>query len=57
MSRSDILRLRRQMHRRIREVVAERRLARLESGDAEPDPGSIAAESRSPQDDGFLVGG
>ncbi|HEX5594454.1 MAG TPA: hypothetical protein VFX61_00285 [Micromonosporaceae bacterium] len=58
MSRSEILRLRRQMHRRIREVVAERRLARLDQAtNADPDPGLITVESRSHCECSLVSGG
>jgi len=36
MTRTELLRLRRQMHRRIRDAVAERRLAAVTSRETDP---------------------
>jgi len=59
MTRSEIIRVRRQMHQRIREVVAERRMARLTNpphgGSA--DQGALVVESRSEHRETFLIGG
>ena len=47
MSNSEMSRIRRQMRRRIRDVVAERRLARQDDARAEAaDPTPIAVDSR-----------
>jgi hypothetical protein len=47
MTRSELMRRRRQMHRRIREIVADRRLTTAQSGepdrDADTDPPGSAS--------------
>ncbi|MFC6014836.1 hypothetical protein ACFP2T_01315 [Plantactinospora solaniradicis] len=51
MTNGEIVRLRRQMQRRIRAVVAERRMARhvTPAGADDGDHGPETAESRTPQ--------
>ncbi|HEY0696688.1 MAG TPA: hypothetical protein VGD43_02635 [Micromonospora sp.] len=55
---NQMIRIRRQMHRRIREVVAERRLARQGAPLNGPvaDLVEVEAESRSQQNDKVLIG-
>nr|MDT0661708.1 hypothetical protein [Micromonospora sp. DSM 115978] len=56
MTSSEIARLRRQMHQRIREVVAERRLARQHQT-AAGDRGDATAQHAPQQSEGALIGG
>jgi hypothetical protein len=56
MTSNEIVRLRRQMHLRIREVVAERRLARQHQITA-GEPAGAAQQHASQQSEGALIGG
>ncbi|MEV4625984.1 hypothetical protein AB0J90_06820 [Micromonospora sp. NPDC049523] len=58
INNNEIIRLRRQMHQRIRAVVAERRVARQQdSTDDTTFDSTIAAETSSGPGEGSLIGG
>lgn len=56
MTNSEMIRIRRQMHRRIRDVVAERRLARL-AVRADDDPDAAVGSTDQPCADRSLIAG
>lgn len=59
ITNNEIIRLRRQMHQRIRAVVAERRVARQQDspGHNTFDQGSIAEDARGGHGEGSLIDG
>ncbi|MGW4466578.1 hypothetical protein [Micromonospora sp. NBC_01796] len=58
INNNEIIRLRRQMHQRIRAVVAERRVARQQdSADDTAFDSTIAAETSGGTGEGSLIGG
>ncbi|WP_329104265.1 hypothetical protein OG792_29210 [Micromonospora sp. NBC_01699] len=59
INNNEIIRLRRQMHQRIRAVVAERRVARQQdpADDTGFDHSTVAAETPGGAGDGSLIGG
>lgn len=59
INNNEIIRLRRQMHQRIRAVVAERRVTRQQDStdDGTFDHSTIAAESSGGPGEGSLIGG
>jgi hypothetical protein len=57
MTSSKMIRLRRQMYRRIREVVAERRVARLDdSARVDLDRGLVTVEPRDADENSLVAG-
>lgn len=58
MTRNEMIRIRRQMHRRIREIVAERRVARLNAsvGGDTADRGLVTVDTGSTRDEESLIG-
>jgi hypothetical protein len=57
MTRNEMIRFRRDMHRRIQAVVAERRLARRGTPSDDDQPAAAGTDEHSHRDEESLVGG